>query len=64
MIGTSAIGEKGKTMTDFEKELIEYVFMYLDQDDPDLPCEVVCRKLYKYGLIDKKDGYWMMKENE
>lgn len=49
-------------MTDFEKELIHYIFHVQDADDDNLSAEVICRKLYKYGLIDRGRGYWRPKK--
>ena len=40
----------------FVNELIGYIFAYPDDDYMTMEC--LCRKLYKYGLIDKKDGEW------
>ena len=43
-------------MTDYEAfvhELIGYIFKVQDKDDDNLSAELVCRKLYKYGLIEK-----------
>ena len=49
-------------MTDFEKELIHYIFHVQDADDDNLSAEVICRKLYKYGLIDRGRDYWRPKK--
>ena len=49
-------------MTDFEKELIHYIFHVQDADDDNLSAEVICRKLYKYGLIDRGRRYWRPKK--
>ena len=43
---------------DFVVELIEYIAEYPDDDYMTMEC--LCRKLYKYGLIDKKDGYYLV----
>jgi hypothetical protein len=40
----------------FVNELIGYIFAYPNDDYMTMEC--LCRKLYKYGLIDKKDGEW------
>jgi hypothetical protein len=40
----------------FVNELIGYIFAYPDDDYMTMEC--LCKKLYKYGLIDKKDGEW------
>ena len=50
-------GQKGIIMKLFRyrrfvKELIHYIFEVCDNDEDDMSIEVVCRKLYKYGLID------------
>ena len=39
----------------FVNELIHYIFYVSDNADDDMSIEVICRKLYKYGLIDKDD---------
>ena len=38
----------------FVNELIGYIFAYPDDDYMTMEC--LCRKLHKYGLIDKQDG--------
>ena len=45
----------------FVKELIYYIFEVCDNDEDDMSIEVVCRKLYKYGLIDldKENRLWI-----
>ena len=51
-------------MTDYEAfvhELIGYIFKVQDKDDDNLSAEIVCRKLYKYGLIKRDDHKWRMK---
>ena len=40
----------------FVNELIGYIFAYPDDDYMTMEC--LCRKLFKYGLIEKKDGEW------
>ncbi|MBQ2649425.1 hypothetical protein IJI17_02140 [Candidatus Saccharibacteria bacterium] len=40
----------------FVDEIIGYIFAYPDDDY--MVMETLCRKLYKHGLIDKKDGEW------
>ena len=47
------------TPNEFESELIDYIFNYIDEDDDYISVEILCRKLYKYGLIDKENGYYM-----
>ena len=49
-------------MTDFEKELIYYIFHVQDAEDDNLSAEIICRKLYKHGLIDRGRGYWRPKK--
>lgn len=41
----------------FLEELVEYLLVTCKDDDYITP-ETICRKLYKYGFIDKKDGEW------
>lgn len=51
-------------MTDYEAfvhELIGYIFKVQDKDDDNLSAEVICRKLYKYGLIENVNHKWRMK---
>ena len=51
-------------MTDYEAfvhELIGYIFKVQDKDDDNLSAEIICRKLYKYGLIEKVNHEWRMK---
>ena len=43
---------------DFVCELIDYIAEYPDDDYMTMEC--LCRKLFKYGLIDKKDGYYLV----
>ena len=61
-------GKRGRVMTkeihdintkavDFVAELIDYIAEYPDDDYMTMEC--LCRKLYKHGLIDKKDGEWI-----
>ena len=49
----------------FVNELIHYIFYVSDNADDDMSIEVICRKLYKYGLIDKDDDnhLWIEKNN-
>ena len=42
----------------FLEELVEYLLVTCKDDDYITP-EVICRKLYKYGFIDMKDGEWI-----
>ena len=48
----------------FVKELIHYIFVLCDYDEDDISIEVICRKLYKYRLIDhdKENHLWIRKE--
>ena len=51
-------------MTDYEAfvhELIGYIFKVQDKDDDNLSAEIICRKLYKYGLIESVNHKWTMK---
>ena len=41
----------------FLEELVEYLLVTCKDDDYITP-ETICRKLCKYGFIDKKDGEW------
>lgn len=43
---------------DFVSELIDYIAEYPDDDYMTMEC--LCRKLVKYGLIDKEDGYYLV----
>ena len=43
---------------DFVCELIDYIAEYPDDDYMTMEC--LCRKLVKYDLIDKKDGYYLV----
>ena len=47
----------------FVKELIHYLFEECDRDDDNASIEVLCRKLYKYKLIDldKESRLWIQK---
>ena len=51
---TKEIHEINSNATDFVAELIDYIFTYPDDDYMTMEC--LCRKLHKYGLIDKQDG--------
>ena len=42
----------------FLEDLIHYIFVVCKDDDYITP-EGICRKLYKYGFIGKKDGEWV-----
>lgn len=50
--------------TSFEKELIEYLAYETEQDQDDVLIEVLCRKLYKHGLIDKTEDSWILEAEE
>lgn len=39
----------------FVNELIHYIFYVSDGADDYILIEIICRKLYKYGLIDKDE---------
>lgn len=45
---------------DFVSELIDYIAEYPDDDYMTMEC--LCRKLVKYGLIEKADGYYRVAE--
>ena len=45
---------------DFVVELIDYIAEYPDDDYMTMEC--LCRKLVKYDLIDKKDGYYLVSD--
>ena len=45
---------------EFVEELINYIFAYPNDDYMTMEC--LCRKLVKYGLIDKADGYYQTHE--
>lgn len=52
-------------MTQFEKELIEYLAYESEECDEDMVLiEVLCRKLYAHGLIEKDDKYWVLAPKE
>ena len=51
-------------MSDYEAfvhELIGCIFKVQDKDDDNLSAEIICRKLYKYGLIENVNHEWRMK---
>lgn len=43
---------------EFVEELTNYIFEYPDDDYMTMEC--LCRKLVKYDLIDKEDGYYLV----
>ena len=53
---TKEIHDISTKALDFVVELIDYIFEYPDDDYMTMEC--LCRKLHKYGLIEKKDGEW------
>ena len=55
---TKEIHDINTKAVDFVAELIDYIFEYPDDDYMTMEC--LCRKLYKHGLIDKKDGYYLV----
>ena len=57
LIETEVLKKKMDNAEAFLEELINYIFVVCKDDDYITP-EVICRKLYKYGFIDKKDGEW------
>ena len=46
----------------FVEELIDYIEEYPDDDYMTMEC--LCRKLVKYNLMSKVDGYYQSKESE
>lgn len=46
--------------TPFEAELIDYLAYLTEVDEDDVLIEVLCRKLYKHGLIEKEDDCWVL----
>ncbi len=55
---TKEIHDINTRALDFVVDLIEYIFEYPDDDYMTMEC--LCRKLYKYGLVDKKDGFYLV----
>lgn len=47
----------------FTNEVIEYIFYVMDIEEHEICAETICRKLYKHGLIEHKNGYWSPKED-
>lgn len=58
LIEREILKEKVDNAEAFLEELIHYIFVVCEKDDYITP-EVICRKLYKYGFIDKEDGEWV-----
>ena len=58
---TKEIHDINTKALDFVVELIEYIFEYPDDDYMTMEC--LCRKLYKHGLVDKKDGYYLVADD-
>ena len=51
--------------TDFERELIHYLaFVTRECDEDEVLIEVLCRKLYKHGLIETRDNLWILEPIE
>ena len=46
---------------EFVEELTNYIFEYPNDDYMTMEC--LCRKLHKHGLIDKKDGYYLVADD-
>ena len=57
---TKEIHDINTKAVDFVAELIDYIFEYSDDDYMTMEC--LCRKLVKYGLLDKADGYYQTHE--
>ena len=55
---TKEIHDINTRALDFVVELIEYIFEYPDDDYMTMEC--LCRKLHKHGLVDKKDGLYLV----
>ena len=55
---TKEIHDINTRALDFVVELIDYIAEYPDDDYMTMEC--LCRKLVKYDLIDKKDGYYLV----
>ena len=55
---TKEIHDINARALDFVVELIDYIAEYPDDDYMTMEC--LCRKLVKYDLIDKKDGYYLV----
>ena len=55
---TKEIHDINTRALDFVVELIDYIAEYPDDDYMTMEC--LCRKLVKHGLIDKKDGYYLV----
>jgi uncharacterized protein YqgQ len=55
---TKEIHDINTRALDFVVELIDYIAEYPDDDYMTMEC--LCRKLVKYGLIDKKDGEYLV----
>ena len=51
-------------MTAFEKELIDYLAKETEWGEDEVLIEVLCRKLYKHGLIKKTDDLWILEAEE
>lgn len=45
----------------FVRELIGYIS---HDDDDYISAEVICRKLYKFGLIEKDAGSWILRAED
>lgn len=58
---TKEIHDINTRALDFVVELIEYIFEYPNDDYMTMEC--LCRKLHKHGLIDKKDGYYLVADD-
>lgn len=58
---TNEIHDINTRALDFVVELIEYIFEYPDDDYMTIEC--LCRKLHKHGLVDKKDGFYLVADD-
>ncbi len=58
---TKEIHDINTRALDFVVEIIEYIAEYPDDDYMTMEC--LCRKLFKHGLVDKKDGYYLVADD-
>lgn len=56
--GVETVLQKSFAYMDFVEELTEYIFT---DDDDYISIELIFRKMYKYGLIDKNAVGWCLK---
>ena len=58
---TKEIHDINTRALDFVVEIIDYIAEYPDDDYMTMEC--LCRKLHKYGLVDKKDGFYLVADD-